>query len=101
MGKAQRDKGKRGELDAVHKLKNMGIHAERVPLSGASAYKDLKHDVTLYHPEKDAIIKAEVKVRGTGFKQIYDWLGDNDILLIKSDRNEWLVVQPLKNWRPE
>ena len=35
MGKSQRDKGNRIERNLVNKLKEQGIAAERVPLSGA------------------------------------------------------------------
>jgi hypothetical protein len=39
---------------------------------------------------------AEVKVRGNGFNQLYDWLTGRDLLIVRADRREPLVVIPLK-----
>ena len=35
---------------------------------------------------------VEVKCRAAGFRQLYDWLDERDILIVKSDRQEPLVV---------
>ena len=35
---------------------------------------------------------VEVKCRATGFAQLYDWLDDRDILIVKADHKEPLVV---------
>ena len=40
--------------------------------------------------------RVEVKVRGNGFRRLYDWLGDHDFLIVKADRLEPLVVLRLK-----
>ncbi len=85
MGKMQRDKGYRVEREIVNYLKNNGIPAKRVPLSGAS--EGFKGDIII-----DGSLKAEVKARKDGFKQIYDWLGDNDYLFLKANRKPVLVV---------
>jgi hypothetical protein len=37
----------------------------------------------------------EVKVRAGGFATLYDWLKESDLLVIKADRREPLVVIPL------
>jgi hypothetical protein len=37
---------------------------------------------------------AEVN-RAVGFRQLYDWLDGRDILIVKADRREPLVVLPL------
>jgi hypothetical protein len=34
----------------------------------------------------------EVKRRATGFAQLYDWLNDRDVLIVKADWQEPLVV---------
>jgi hypothetical protein len=35
---------------------------------------------------------VEVKCRAAGFAQLYDWLNERDVLIVKSDRQEPLVV---------
>jgi hypothetical protein len=39
---------------------------------------------------------VEVKCRADGFKELYRWLVDRDILIVRADRSEPLVVLPLK-----
>jgi|GEM_PF-1240307 len=36
--------------------------------------------------------RGECKARKDGFKQIYEWLGDNDFLAIRADRKKALIV---------
>jgi Holliday junction resolvase len=92
MGKSQRTKGAAGERELVNILKAAGYEAKRVPLSGASWIKD---DVITDLIKPDC--RIEVKRRQNGFKQIYGWLGDGaDILAIRADRKEWLIVVPLR-----
>lgn len=90
MGKSQRQKGYRGEHNLVKKLKEAGVPAQRVPLSGASEFQ--KGDVIV-----DGKV-AEVKVRKDDFKRIYQWLEDKDLLFIKSDRKDYLVVMKLDDF---
>jgi hypothetical protein len=40
-----------------------------------------------------------VKGRGDGFKNLYRWLEGKDILFVRADRKEWLVIQRLKDWK--
>jgi hypothetical protein len=35
---------------------------------------------------------VEVKCRADGFRELYGWLDDRDILIVKADRQEPLVV---------
>jgi hypothetical protein len=35
---------------------------------------------------------VEVKCRATGFRQLYDWLNGRDLLIVKADRREPLVI---------
>jgi hypothetical protein len=35
---------------------------------------------------------VEVKCRAAGFRQLYDWLNGRDVLIIKADRQEPLVI---------
>ena len=39
---------------------------------------------------------VEVKVRGTGFAQLYKWLASRDLLVVRCDGGQPLVVCPLK-----
>jgi hypothetical protein len=35
---------------------------------------------------------VEVKCRAAGFSQLYDWLNARDVLIVKGDRQEPLVI---------
>ncbi len=70
MGKASRDKDQRRERQIVHLHTEMGIKAERVPLSGASCYQSNGADVDIYVLGKDAApLVSEVKARANGGKK--------------------------------
>lgn len=90
MGKMQRRKGGRVEREIVAALKAAGVPAERVPLSGGAG-GSFTGDVVVA-----GRWRAEVKSRknGAGFKVLEDWLGSNDMLLLKRNRAEPLVVLP-------
>ena len=92
-GRASRDKGNRAERAIVKFLQDRGFAAERVPLSG-SAGGSYVGDLTV--PILDIVRVVEVKCRAKGFRQLYDWLIDRDILIVRADRCEPLVVIPLK-----
>jgi hypothetical protein len=84
-GRRSRDKGARAERAIVRLLQAQGVVAEKI--SG------------MYKPGADlrvpllAIDRAvEVKCRATGFRQLYDWLDGRDVLIVKADRQEPLVV---------
>ena len=85
MGKSQRDKGNRFEREIVHKHRDAGIDAERVPLSG-SAGGTFTGDVLI----AGGTLKAECKARkdGAGFKVLNNWLEGNDLLFVKADREQ-------------
>lgn len=87
MGKSQRDKGYRTENNVRIKAVSHDLAAYRVPLSGGAS---IKGDVVVTGKGGDWVI--EVKCRRDGFKQIYEWLGDNDALVIKADNKRELVV---------
>jgi hypothetical protein len=38
---------------------------------------------------------VEVKARADGFRELYKWLDGRDLLIVKADRREPLVVVPL------
>jgi hypothetical protein len=92
-GRKSRDKGNRAERALVRILQENGFAAERVPMSG-SAGGSYCGDLTVPLLGVDRV--AEVKVRARGFAQLYDWLVDRDLLVVRADRKEPLVVVPLK-----
>ena len=101
-GARHRQKGNRAEREIVQLHRDMGIHAERVPLSGASRYRDNGADVDIYAFGKDeAPLVAEVKARATGegFAMLERWLAEYDILFLRRDRAHPLVLLPWSTWK--
>jgi Holliday junction resolvase len=91
-GRKSRDKGNRAERAIVRFLQDRGFAAERVPLSGSAGGSYLG-DLTVPLLGADRVV--EVKVRANGFRELYAWLTDRDILIVRADRSEPLVVLPL------
>ena len=91
-GRRSRQKGNRAERAVVKYLQDRGFAAERVPLSG-SAGGGYLGDVKLALLGRDLVV--EVKVRAAGFTQLYSWLESRDLLIVRRDRAEPLVVLPL------
>jgi len=91
MSKAQRDKGLRVEREIVNACLEVGIKAERVPLSGAAG-GSYTGDLMLCDK-----FRCEVKARreGAGFRLLYQWKSLNDILIVKQDRSVPLFVMDL------
>jgi Holliday junction resolvase len=92
-GRASRDKGNRLERAVVRLLQDHGLGAERVPLSGSAGGSYLG-DLTVPILGRDLVIEA--KSRANGFAQLYSWLDGRDVLIVKADRRDALVVLPLK-----
>jgi hypothetical protein len=92
-GKSPRRKGDRAERAIVKFLQDRGFAAERVPLSGSAGGSYLG-DVTIPVLNIDRV--AEVKCRADGFRELYKWLEERDLLIVRADRKEPLVVLPLK-----
>jgi hypothetical protein len=87
------------EIVALHG--ELGVKAERVPLSGASRYQGNGADVDIYaFGLAAAPLVCEVKARksGEGFAMLERWLGDADALFLRRDRAEPLVVLPWRIW---
>jgi Holliday junction resolvase len=90
-GRKSRDKGARVERGIVAALQAAGLAAVRVPLSGAAAAGGrFSGDVVMPLAGRDLCL--EVKSRADGFRKLYEWLADRDVLIVKSDRQEPLVV---------
>ena len=102
MGKSQRDKGARFEREMVNKLRDAGIDATRVPLSGmgheSKENGEFAGDLVL--PWFGGREKFEAKKRGgaDGFALLYRWLGRHRGLFIAADRKETLVVLRLRDF---
>jgi Holliday junction resolvase len=92
-GRKSRDKGNRAERAIVKFFQAHGFAAERVPLSG-SAGGSYCGDITVPLLRIDRV--AEVKCRADGFRELYKWLEGRDLLIVRADRKEPLVVLPLK-----
>jgi Archaeal holliday junction resolvase (hjc) len=92
-GRKSRDKGNRAERAIVKFLQDRGFAAERVPLSGSAGGSYLG-DVTI--PVLGIDRCAEVKCRADGFRELYKWLEARDLLIVRADRKDPLVVLPLK-----
>ncbi len=97
MGKPSRDKGARRERQIVNLFREWGLRAERVPLSGAVRYQDNGGDVDVYKKTgRDAPFVCEVKGRRQFPSYLYEWLGENDILVMCGDRVEPVAVMPMR-----
>lgn len=91
MGKAQRDKGARGEREIVKLLPG----SKRVPLSGA--VEGYSNDVVWNG------LGIEVKRRKSGFKSLYEWVEDErekpDLVALRTDGKQWLVTMTLDKFK--
>lgn len=92
-GRRSRDKGNRSERAIVRFLQGHGFAAERVPLSGGAGGSYVG-DVTV--PVLGIDRTVEVKVRGSGFRQLYTWLEQRHLLIVRADRRDPLVILSLK-----
>jgi hypothetical protein len=100
-GASHRRKGNAIEREIVDRHKALGIHAERYPLSGASRFRGKGHDLDVYIWGRDeAPAVAEVKARrdGGGFAMLERWLSDYDILFLRRNNSDPLVVAPWRVW---
>jgi hypothetical protein len=93
-GARHRQKAGREERMLVAAAQEAGFAAERVPLSGSVGGQRFTGDILFPLLGRDLCIES--KVRANGFRQLYDWLQGRDVLVIRSDRKEPLVVVPLR-----
>lgn len=91
MPNRSRQKGDRFERECVNKLKDMGISAERVPLSGSAGGSFTDDLIVAGH-------QIECKTRARAWLDLFNWLNPKHhakpphALFIKADRTEPLVV---------
>jgi Holliday junction resolvase len=100
-GARHRQKGDRVERELVERHTAIGVHAERYPLSGASRFRGSGHDLDLYpFGCEEAPIVAESKARknGEGFTQLETWLGESDVLFLRRNNADPMVVLPWRMW---
>ena len=92
MSKAKA-KGARIEREIRDRHLALGIPAEKMPLSGALG-GEWSGDLRV------AGMKAEVKARarGAGFTTLEKWLGSNDLLFLRKDRSDPMVVLSWDAW---
>lgn len=99
MGKSQRDKGSRVEREIVKKLNDLPtVEAERVPLSGAAG-GSYAGDISMRIQDKGFTAEVKARKNGAGFVTLERWLGKNDLLILKRDRQEPMVVLPWETLR--
>jgi Holliday junction resolvase len=99
-GSKHRRKGSRIEREIVRLHTSIGIHAERVPLSGAAG-GNFSGDVNIYafgHDEAPLVGEVKARKTGAGFVTLEKWLGENDALILRRDRAEPMVVIPWRTW---
>jgi hypothetical protein len=85
----------------VERHKAIGVHAERYPLSGASRFRGSGHDIDIYAlGSEQAPFVAESKARknGSGFVQLETWLGEFDLLFLRRNNADPMVVLPWRVW---
>jgi Holliday junction resolvase len=100
-GAQHRRKGNRIERELVDRHLALGVHAERYPLSGASRFRGSGHDVDIYAFGNEAApLVAECKARkgGAGFIQLEKWLSDFDLLFLRKNNADPLVLLPWRVW---
>lgn len=92
----QKDKGRRFENQVADYLTSMGIHSERIPLSGSFGGK-YDCDVVVGTPE-DAKYKIECKFRENISQQLWEWIDGNDFTAIKRSRREPLIIMRMDDF---
>lgn len=90
MGAKSRRKGAGAEREVVAILRAAGLEAERRAPMQASAAAD---DPDIFSPE---IGRIEVKRRKRGFAILYAAILNADAAIVRDDRGEWLIVEPLR-----
>src|SRR6516225_9054374 len=98
MSRSQRDKGLRAEREIVDRHKAINVPAERYPLSGASRFRGSGHDIDLYPFGRDAAPLVAARKNGSGFTQLEKWLGEYQVLFLRRDRADPLVLLPWSTW---
>ena len=92
MGKFSRDKGYRVENNLRKQiLKHEKMECIRIPLSGGAS---IRGDL-IFNKIGGEKWYAEVKSRADGFKNIYKWKDNHEVLIIKADNKKALAIVDL------
>ena len=96
---ASKDKGRRLENWVAEQLRNNGIQAERVPLTGSYAGLDGKFlgDVVIGTFDQP-IGMIECKNRESISKLLWEWLEGNQYLIVKRNKYKPLVVMTMEEF---
>ena len=86
--RASRRKGAAEERAMVRYLQARGFAAEK---SSRAGYRGPDLTVPLLGIER----VVEVKCRANGFRELYAWLTDRDILIVRANRREPLCILPM------
>jgi hypothetical protein len=86
--RASRRKGATEERALVRYLQARGFAAEKISRTG---YRGPDLTVPLLGIER----VVEVKCRANGFRELYAWLADRDILIVRANRREPLCILPM------
>jgi hypothetical protein len=100
-GARHRRKGDRIERELVERHRALGIFAERYPLSGGTHFRGSGHDIDVYAlGRNEAPLVAEVKARksGAGFTTLEKWLGEFDLLVLRRNHADPLILLPWRTW---
>ena len=92
-GRASRERATAPSAPSCVCFRTRGFAAERVPLSGAARGR-FGGDVSV--PLLGVDRRVEVKCRCDGFRELYKWLANADLLIVKCDRGKPLVVIPFE-----
>ena len=77
-------------------LQLAGVAAVRTPMSGAVRSSRFGGGYDLHVPLFGRELRGEVKHHAKSFQRLYRWLAPVDILIVRADHSEPLVVLPLK-----
>jgi len=100
-GRSPRRKGDRGEREIVGRHLALNVHSERVPHSSAMRYRGHGADVDVYAfgPQECPLVSERKSRKASGgFVQLERWLGENDLLFLRRDHAEPLVLLPWRVW---
>jgi hypothetical protein len=89
MSIKSRRKGARAELALARLLQNHGFAAEKIS-------RMYKRGPDLSVPLLGVDRGVEIKIRSNGFQQLYSWLNGADLLIVRADHREALVILPIR-----